>query len=120
MEKKRPKTIKIPSSRVEDQPATRKMLSLVRDELRSDIRALSLRIGGVETKLGGLRTEFKADMDGLRTKLKADMEELKSSNFKMQLLLEEQNANNRIVLEGLQALWQRQDRIEASAATTRV
>jgi hypothetical protein len=33
----------------------------------------------------------------------------------MQLLLEEQNSNNRIVLEALQGLWQRQDRLERGA-----
>ena len=33
---------------------------------------------------------------------------------KTNLLVEEQRADNRIVLESLQALWQRQDRIEGN------
>lgn len=76
------------TSRSSDQPATRKMLSLVRDELKSDIRSLELKIEG----------RFSA---------------VDSRLSRMELLLEEQNANNRIVLEGLQALWSRQDKIES-------
>ncbi len=79
--------IQIPSARSEDQPATRKMLALVRDELKSDIR-------------------------GLEQKMESGFHKIEAGNSRMQLLLEEQNANNRIVLEGLQTLWYRQDRLE--------
>jgi hypothetical protein len=74
------KKIQVPSAKSEDQPATRKMLSLVRDEVLQ--------------------------------KMESGFNELRSANSRMQILLEEQNSNNGIVLEGLQALWQRQDRIE--------
>ena len=77
----------MPSARTEDQPATRRMLSLVRDELKSDIRSLE-------------------------RKMDSKFEKIESRLSEMALLMEEQNSNNRIVLEGLQALWQRQDRIE--------
>ena len=66
------------------------MLALVRDELKSDIR-------------------------GLEQKMESGFHKLESGNSRMQLLLEEQNANNRIVLEGLQTVWQRQDRLEGQA-----
>ncbi len=87
MAKKRTKSIRISSARSEDQPATRKMLSLVRDELSQK-------------------------MESGFNSLRSDVQKLEAGNSRMQLLLEEQNANNRIVLEGLQSLWQRQDSIE--------
>ena len=67
------------------------MLTLVRDELRSEIRS---NVRNLESKMESRFAEVKTDL------------------IKVQLLVEEQNSNNRIVLEGLQALWQRQDRIE--------
>lgn len=68
------------SSKSEDQPATRKMLTLVRKELTR--------------------------------KMDSGFSRIDASILRMEFLLEEQNANNRIVLEGLQSLWQRQDRID--------
>jgi hypothetical protein len=79
--------IQIPSARSEDQPATRKMLASFRDELKSNIC-------------------------GMEQKMESGFHEIEAGNSRMQLLLEEQNANNRIVLEGLQILWHRQDRRE--------
>jgi hypothetical protein len=78
---------KIPSAKAADQPATRKMLSLVRNELRSEIRALDLKVD-------------------------SGFEKMDATLQRMDLRLEEQNANNRIVLEGLQLLWQRQERTD--------
>ncbi len=77
----------IPSARSEDQPATRKIVTLVRDELKSEIRTL-------DRKMDSQFEKVNAELTG------------------MKILLEEQTSNNRIVLEGLQALWQRQERIE--------
>lgn len=94
MAKKDSRSIRIPSAKNQDQPATRKMLSLVRDELKSEIRALDLKI----------ESRFKA--------VDSRFEEMKTESVRTNILLEEQHSNNRIVLEGLQALWQRQDRIE--------
>ena len=101
MAPKKIKSIRIPSARSEDQPATRKMLSLVRDELsrkmESGFGKLEARMGSFEARMGGFEARFL---------------DLEAGNSRMQLLFEEQNANNRIVLEGLQALWQRQDSLE--------
>jgi hypothetical protein len=102
MAKKSLDSIRIPSARSEQQTATRKMLSLVRDELKSDIRALEQRMGARFDRIEGNLSEMRGDLS-----------ELRSGYSRMELLLEEQNSNNRIVLEGLQALWQRQDRIES-------
>jgi hypothetical protein len=68
------------------------MLSLVRDEL----------IQRMDSQFADVRGQMDKQFAVLR-----------ASHLRMEILFEEQNANNRIVLEGLQALWQRQDRIEA-------
>jgi len=94
MAKVKARSVQMPSARSEDQPATRKMLSLVRDELSQKM----------ESGFNSIRSEIHAQ--------RADFQRLEAGNSRMQLLFEEQNANNRIVLEGLQALWQRQDRTD--------
>ncbi len=104
MQKKKLKPIKIPSARAEDQFVTRKMLWLVRDELKSDIRALDRKIGSIDSRGDSLESTIK--------QINVKLEEISVDNHRMHILLEEQNSNNRIVLEGLQALWQRQERIE--------
>ena len=125
MAKKKSSMVRYPSIKAEDQPATRKMLSLVRDEIKADIRSLNQKIDGHDTKFRSLDTKVQSldtKVEALCTKvenidskisgLRADFQKLEAGNFRMQLLLEEQNANNRIVLDGLQALWHRQDRLE--------
>ncbi len=113
--KKTNSPIKIPSAKNEDQFATRKIVFLVRGELTSEIRsqgqkmesgfkAVDARFDGLEARFSGIDSRFKS-MD-------SQFEELRGESFRMQVLFEEQNSNNRIVLEGLQALWQRQERIE--------
>lgn len=94
MVKKSLPEFKVPPASAENQPATRKMLRLVRDELKSDIQALGLK---TDSRFGEVSSKF---------------EEVRGDLSRMQLLFEEQNSNNRIVLEGLQALWQRQAAIE--------
>lgn len=93
--------IRIPRTKAADQPATRRMLAVVPSELKAFRSELKQDIKGSEARLTSKITA-----------LSADMSELKASVHQSNLLVEEQNANNRIVLEGLQALWERQDRIE--------
>ena len=111
--------IQIPSAKSEDLPATRKMLSLVRDEILHKLDSglgavrseMESGLGAVRGEIAGLRSEFhglKSEFQGF----KSELSDIKASNSRMLLLFEEQNANNRIVLEGMQALWQRQERIE--------
>jgi len=50
-------------------------------------------------------------MDAKFSDIEAKFNDLEGSNARMELLLEEQTANNRIVLEGLQTLRQRQDQV---------
>ena len=71
--KKLPK-IAIPSSRTEDQFATRKLLYLVRDELKSEIRSSSKKID-------------------------QQLEEIKTTLLQVAVSVEEQRSDNRITLE---------------------
>jgi hypothetical protein len=100
--------IEIPSAKTGEQVATRKELHLVRDELKSDIRSLELKM---DARFDVVESRFSAH-DSRFTNIEASLEKMKAEQFRMYALMEEQNSNNRIVLEGLQALWQRQDRIE--------
>jgi chromosome segregation ATPase len=114
--------IRIPSARAGDQPATRKMLTLVRNELRSDIRSLErkmeARFASLDSRFTSIDSRFSSidsrfsEIDSRFAQQDSRFDALDSRLSRMELLLEEQNSNNRIVLEGLQALWQRQDRIE--------
>jgi hypothetical protein len=130
MTNKKSTKLAVPSARAGDQPATRKMLGLVRDELKSDIRSLELKM---ESELGSVRAEMAAEFGSVRAEmaagfgsvraevggLRSEMSGIRAEVARMHLLLEEQNANNRIVLEGLQALWQRQDRLEQQFGSPR-
>jgi predicted nuclease with TOPRIM domain len=93
--KKHPNPYEIPSTKASEQVATRKMLYLVRDELRSELRS------GIQS---------------LESKMEQRFGEMDARFVRMELRLEEQNSNNRIVLEGLQALWQRQERVDSRLA----
>lgn len=84
----RTKSVRISTSKSDAQPATRKMLHLVRKEI---LQRMDARFSAVNSRFDHLESRFT----------------------RMEFLLEEQNANNRVVLEGLQSLWQRQDRLEA-------
>jgi hypothetical protein len=128
-----------PSLRAKDLPATRGMLYLVKTELKADLREVRTELKAdihelrteLKAEIQGVRTELKAEIQGVRTELKAEIQELRGE-FKTQflrmdakfdhvvgevarlgVLVEEQNANNRIVLEGLTGLWQRQERFES-------
>lgn len=116
--------IKIPKASAGDRPATRRMLHIVRDELRGEIKLLRGELIHSRDELRGevklLRDELRGEIKLLRSELKADIHrlsveigEIKIMVHRSNLLVEEQNANNRIVLEGLQTLWQRQERLEA-------
>lgn len=73
--------------RAKDVPVTQQMLYLVRDELKADLKSIEHRV------------------DGRLEKMSADIHAIK-------ILVEEQNAKNNIVLDGLTNLFHRQDRIE--------
>lgn len=91
-----------------DVPVTVQMLYGVRDQLikRIDSRFHSLKseIHEVKSEIHGVKSEIheiKSDVSGLREEV-----------HRLALLMEEQNARNAIVLDGLTGLFDRQDRLE--------
>lgn len=86
--------IQIPSAKLDDQLVTRGMLKATSDQLR-------------------------AEMGQNHFDVKKDLAEVKVMVHQACVFVEEQNANNRVVLEGLQALWQRQDLFEKASTTKR-
>lgn len=82
-------------------PVTRAMLSAVRTELLE-------RVDQVQDKLEAKIHEVRAEV----REIKADIHEIKGGMARMTLLLEEQNARNKVVLDGLVAVMARQERTE--------
>ena len=123
MRTKKAKTVRMPSAKSDDKPATRKMLKLVRHEL---VQKMDAGFGRMEARFIEMDARFIemdarfGQMDARFTRMESRFTESDSRFTQMQLKIEEQTANNRIVLEGLQALWQRQDRLEARVDNLKV
>lgn len=106
-----------------DLPATQGMLWLVRTELKEEMTAGFHRMTSVMEKMSSeisqLRSEIKSDVGQLRSETRSDLAEVKSEVTgvksevaRLGVLIEEQRADNRIVLEALTGHAQRQDRME--------
>jgi len=89
-------------------PITQAMLYEVRNELKADIRSLSHRFDSIDSKFESIDKRF-VSMDH---KIDSKTEEMMSAIHRIGLLVEEQNAKNDIVLEGLSNLFHRQERLE--------
>lgn len=122
--------IKIPSAHGDDQPATRKIVWLVRDELRSDFQSLEQkmesrftemesRFSKIDSRFNEMEARFTS-IDSRFQSIESRFLSIESKLSQMMVLLEEQNSNNRIVLEGLQGLWQRQERIESVLSNLKI
>jgi len=109
------KTVRIPSAKSDEQPATRKMLGLVRKELihrmDSGFNRMEARFSEFESKFSGLESKFHS-FESRFSSFESRFSGLEASNARILTHIEEQSSNNRIVLEGLQSLWQRQERLE--------
>jgi hypothetical protein len=112
---KKSKTVRLSSAKSDDQPATRKMLKLVRRELihrmDSGFNRMEARFSEIDARFSSIDGRFSS-IDARFSSIDARFNNLEGSNARMELLFEEQTANNKIVLEGLQAMWQRQDFME--------
>jgi chromosome segregation ATPase len=130
------KHIARPAERTNAVPATLGMLHDVRDELKSDIRALdhkmNSRFDGLNARFGEIDARFNkidarfSEMDARFNKIDArfdvmssrleemhsSLEKMSSRMHQMHLLAEEQNARNKIVMDGLTSLFVRQERGE--------
>lgn len=106
--KKAPKKITAYPRVAGDAFATQNMLYSVRDEL----------IAHTEKKFQETEMRFhevKADIHEVKAEIhdvKANIAKLDKSVHKMALLMEEQNNRNKIVLDGLSQLFERQERVE--------
>lgn len=108
--------------RSRDLPATQGMLHLVRTELKADIqelraetqagfRQIDARFSQVDGKFSQIDARF-SQVDARFEQVLSEVARVGSEVARIGLLVEEQRSDNRIVLEGLQALWQRQERVE--------
>ena len=90
-------------------PVTVELLNEVRNELVD-------RINSTGAKVYSVKKELKADIAGVKADIadvKADIFGVKSEIHGLRALIEEQNARNIYVLDGLANLFNRQDRLEA-------
>jgi chromosome segregation ATPase len=123
-----------PSAPTADEvPVTRGMLTGVRTELfqridqgREEARAENQRLDGkidaVRAEIHELRAELKGDIHRLDAtihevkaeihEVKAEIHEVKAGMARIEVLVEEQNARNRSVLDGITALLSRQNQVE--------
>lgn len=98
--------------RPSDVPVTQKMLYRVRDEILGRTGAEASGLRTEFTELRGEFTGFRTEFTGLRAEFSELRAELRADIARIGVLVEEQNARNAIVLEGLSGLFHRQERIE--------
>lgn len=89
-------------SRAANVPVTQKMLYAVRDDLDSSFKTLKASVRTVDAKI-----------EVVDAKVDAHFHQLSGQIHQMKILVEEQNAKNNIVLDGLTNLFERQERVEA-------
>jgi hypothetical protein len=100
------KKSKIPLAKLKDithdsMPASVKLVKEVRDELKADLGALEHRIN----------SKFSA-VDSKVELIQSELKEVKSSARATQVLMEEQRSENRIVLDGIKTIIEKQERLE--------
>ena len=112
-------------------PASVQLVMEGRDELRADIGSVRHELSAVrhelKAEIGSLRHELKAEIGAVRSELKveigfvraevgsvrSEVQQVLVSVHRTQAIMEEQRGENRIVLDGLKNVTERQDRIEA-------
>ncbi len=88
------------------------------NELKSDVKQLNSDVSVLKVDVKQLKTdvsELRVDVKQLKT----DMSEVKSTVHRIQAIVEEQRNENRIVLDGLKTMIDRQDRVEVEVADFR-
>ncbi len=87
----------------------------VKAELKADNQRLEAKIDSVKAELKAEIHEVRAELHEVRAELhelKAEIHEVKAGVARIEVLVEEQNARNRIVLDGIVALLSRQNQVE--------
>jgi hypothetical protein len=80
----------------------------IRAELRADIKSVDHKVMSVDHKV--MSVDHK--IESLNHKMDSKFEEVFAVAHRTQTLMEEQRSENRIVLDGIKALSERQDRVE--------
>ena len=105
-----------------DVPVTQRMLYLVRDELKADVKEVRGEIQEVRGEIKQIRGEIKGlkgEIEGVKGSIQSLEGRLTSEIHRLALLMEEQNARNIYVLDGLTNLFGRQERLEQEMAELR-
>lgn len=92
-------------TKTEDFPVTLGMLYGVRDDLRSHISGVE---HSLKAEMGSLKQEVRSDFHLLRAEIKS----MDSRIHQMHILAEEQNQRNKLVMDQMISLFNRQDRCE--------
>lgn len=79
------------------------------EELKTDISKLRSDMNDAVGELKGEITELRGEMQQMRS----DIHKISSELHRVALLVEEQNARNKVVLDGLTSLFARQERVES-------
>lgn len=98
--------------KAKDVPVTQKMLFGVRDELIERNNSLRDILTSKTSSLEGKFSSLDSKISSVESRLSAAIHETKAEVYRLAVLVEEQNAQNRIVLDGLTGLFGRQDRVE--------
>ena len=99
---------KVPPKSSSDVFVTQEMLFGVRNELKNDIKSLDKKIESLDKKM---ESRFAAQ-DSKFASMDSKFASMDSKLNHLTVLIEEQNARNIIVLDGLKSLFDRQDRVE--------
>jgi hypothetical protein len=89
-------------------PASVKLVKEIRNELRADIRSVQNEMKAVESRL-----------DSKISVLDSKIEKTIANTHRIQVIMEEQRSENRIVLDGLKNMMERQDRLESEIKEVR-
>ena len=121
------------SKRTKNLPATQGMLYETREELKSEMRGLQYQLNSlqqsmearfsqVDAKFSSMDSKFRSidakfsSIDSRFSSIDAKLSKMDASLHEIKLLVEEQNARNIYVLDGLVSLFNRQERVEGEVA----
>lgn len=108
------KKVKTPK-KSKDIPVTQGMLYEVRNELKKDIGSVRHEVSSVRHEVSSVRHEIEAvkqSVEALREEMNSKFDKVISEVHRIGLLVEEQNARNKYVLDGYTHLSDRLDKVE--------
>lgn len=110
--KKGPKGL-LKISKSSEIPATQGQLDAVRGELKSDITSLGLRLDGVRSELKSDIASLGLRLDSFHSELKSDIASVLSAVHHVTAIVEEQNARNKLVIDGYKVVIDIQEDLRA-------